>query len=95
MGRFRFGLLDGLVNARLSPSLLPRATLLTAALTGADSFWVGDHLNALVPRSIATPEYLGVGAKLVPKVDAVLEPWTMLGYLAGHNKMGRMTLGWL
>ena len=82
MGGFRFGLLDGIVNSRFSPTVLPRVASLTAAATGADSFWVGDHLNSLMPRSIATPEYLGVGAKLVPKVDAILEPWTMLGHLA-------------
>lgn len=93
MHRFRFGLLDGNVNSRVSPSLLPRAGLATAAITGADSFWVGDHLNALVPRSIATPEHLGLAAKLVPKVDAVLEPWTMLGNLAAHNRFGRLRLG--
>lgn len=93
MERFRFGVLDGIVNSRLSPSLLPRASLLNASLTGADSFWVGDHLNALVPRSLATPEHLGLGAKLVPKVDAVLEPWTMLGHLAARNRIRRLRLG--
>lgn len=93
MQTFRFGLLDGLVNSRMSPSVLPRAGLLTATATGADSFWVGDHLNALIPRSIATPEHMGVGARLVPKVDAILEPWTMLGNLAAHNRIRRLTLG--
>ena len=91
--RFRFGILDGIVNSRFSPSLLPRMSFLTAAATGADSFWVGDHLNALVPRSIATPEYLGVGAKVVPKVDAILEPWTMLGHLAARNRFRRLRFG--
>jgi phthiodiolone/phenolphthiodiolone dimycocerosates ketoreductase len=54
---------------------------------------VGDHLNAMVPRALATPEYLGVGAKLVPDVDAVLEPWTMLGHLAARNRARRLRLG--
>jgi phthiodiolone/phenolphthiodiolone dimycocerosates ketoreductase len=93
MGGFRFGLLDGVVHTRFSPTVLPRAAFLTAAATGADSFWVGDHLNSLIPRSIATPEYLGIGAKLVPKVDAILEPWTMLGYLAARNRFRRLRLG--
>jgi phthiodiolone/phenolphthiodiolone dimycocerosates ketoreductase len=93
VGSFRFGVLDGIVNSRLSPTLLPRASLLNASLTGADSFWVGDHLNALVPRSLATPEHLGLGAKIVPKVDAVLEPWTMLGHLAARNRIRRLRLG--
>jgi phthiodiolone/phenolphthiodiolone dimycocerosates ketoreductase len=91
--RFRFGILDGIVNSRLSPTILARASYLTAAATGADSFWVGDHLNAFLPRSIATPEYLGVAAKLVPDVDAVLEPWTLLGHLAAGNRVRRLRLG--
>jgi len=91
--RFRFGILDAIVNSRFSPTALPRMASLTAAATGADSFWVGDHLNALLPRSIATPQYLGAGAKLVPKVDAVLEPWTMLGHLAARNRVLRLRLG--
>ena len=83
---FRFGILDGIVNSRISPSVLPRVGSLTAAATGADSYWVGDHLNSFLPRSIATPEYLGVAAKLVPKIDAVLEPWTMLGHLDDRER---------
>jgi len=91
--RFRFGILDGIVNSRISPSLLPSVGSLTAAATGADSYWVGDHLNSFLPRSIATPEHLGVAARLVPKVDAVLEPWTMLGHLAARNRVRRLRLG--
>lgn len=90
---FRFGLLDGIVNSRLSPTFLPRASYLTAAASGADSFWVGDHLNAMLPRSVATPEHFGIAAKLVPDVDAVLEPWTMLGHLAARNRVRRLRLG--
>lgn len=90
---FRFGLLDGIVNTRISPTLLPSASMLTASVTGADSFWVGDHINSLVPRSIATPEYLGAAAHLVPKVDAILEPWTMLGHLAARNRLRRLRFG--
>ena len=93
MRGFRFGILDGIVNSRLSPTVLAQASYLTAAATGADSFWVGDHLNAFLPRSIATTEYFGVAAKLVPKVDAVLEPWTMLGHLAARNRVRRLRLG--
>ncbi len=92
-GGFRFGILDGIVNSRVSPTILPRASYLTAAATGADSFWVGDHLNAMLPRSVATPEHLGFAAKLVPDVDAVLEPWTMLGHLAARNRPRRLRLG--
>lgn len=93
MTGFRFGILDGLVNSRLSPGALPRASLYTAVATGADSFWVGDHLNSLIPRAIPARELLGVGARLVPKVDAVLEPWTMLGNLAARNRIRRVRMG--
>lgn len=72
---------------------LARMSYLTAAVTGADALWVGDHLNALVPRSIATAEHLGVGARLVPDVDAILEPWAVLGNLAARNRIRRLRLG--
>jgi phthiodiolone/phenolphthiodiolone dimycocerosates ketoreductase len=45
-----------------------------------------------MPRAIATPQYLGA-AKLIPKIDAYLEPWTMLGHLAARNRLGRLRLG--
>jgi len=93
MSGFRFGISDPILNSRVSPSALARVDYLAAAATGADSFWVWDHLNSLVPRSIATPEYLGVAAKLVPRLDAHLEPWTMLGHLAARNRVGRLRLG--
>jgi phthiodiolone/phenolphthiodiolone dimycocerosates ketoreductase len=93
MGGFRFGILDGIVNSRLSPTILPQASYWTAAAAGADSFWVGDHLNAMLPRSVATPEHFGVAAKLVPQVDAVHEPWTMLGHFAARNRVRRLRLG--
>jgi phthiodiolone/phenolphthiodiolone dimycocerosates ketoreductase len=72
--------------------MLARNNMRMATASGVDSFWVADHLNSLFPRSIATPGYLGV-SRLVPKVDAQLEPWTMLGYLASHNRFGRLRLG--
>jgi phthiodiolone/phenolphthiodiolone dimycocerosates ketoreductase len=69
-----------------------RAVYLAAVAARVDSFWVADHLNSLVPRAIATPRYFG-GAKLVPKIDAQLEPWTTLGRLAATNRIGRLRLG--
>ncbi|VBA55443.1 LLM class flavin-dependent oxidoreductase [Mycobacterium attenuatum] len=91
-GGFRFGFVDSLVHSRFRPGWLARSSMVAATLTGADSYWVGDHLNALVPRSIATPEYLGIAAKLVPSVDANYEPWTMLGNLA-YGRPKRLRLG--
>jgi phthiodiolone/phenolphthiodiolone dimycocerosates ketoreductase len=93
MGGIRFGFVDALVRTHLPPSMAPRMSSLWAASMGADSYWVGDHINALVPRSIATPEFLGVGAKLVPKIDAHFEPWTMLGNIAAGNRINRLRLG--
>ena len=89
---FKVGLAQELLNTRYSPTALVRASYLTAVATRMDSFWVPDHLNALIPRSIATPKYLGI-ARLAPKIDAWLEPWTVLGYLAARNRLGRLRLG--
>ena len=57
-----------------------------------DSFWLPDHLNSLLPRSVMTPKYVGA-ARLVPDTDAYLEPWTMLGNFAARNRFGRLRLG--
>jgi phthiodiolone/phenolphthiodiolone dimycocerosates ketoreductase len=92
MGRFHVGLGAVIVNARVSATAGARVNYLTAAASGADSFWVGDHLNALFPRSIATPRYSGA-AKYVPKIDAQLEPWTILGHIAARHRFTRVRLG--
>jgi phthiodiolone/phenolphthiodiolone dimycocerosates ketoreductase len=89
---FQVGLGDLIVNTRYSPTAQARADYLTAMASGVDSFWVGDHLNALFPRSIFTPQYLGA-AKLIPKIDAALEPWTLLGHLGSRNRFARLRLG--
>jgi phthiodiolone/phenolphthiodiolone dimycocerosates ketoreductase len=88
----RIGLSTQLLNPRYSATALVRANVLMATAGGIDSYWVADHLNSLFPRSIATPGYLGV-TKLIPKVDAQFEPWTMLGYLASRNRFARLRLG--
>ena len=92
MNQVRVGLSTQLLNSRYSATMLARNNMRMATASGVDSYWVADHLNSLFPRSIATPGYLGV-SRLVPKVDAQLEPWTMLGYLASHNRFGRLRLG--
>src|SRR5258705_3047709 len=92
MSGFKVGLASEILNARHSPTALVRANYLTAVASRVDSFWVDDHLNSLLPRAIATPQYLG-SAKLIPKVDAYLEPWTMRGHLAARNRLGRLRLG--
>jgi phthiodiolone/phenolphthiodiolone dimycocerosates ketoreductase len=37
-------------------------------------------------------KYCGA-AKLIPKIDGDLEPWTMLGHIAARNRVGRLRLG--
>ena len=69
-----------------------RANYLSAAASRIDSLWVPDHLNALLPRAIATPDHFGF-AKLIPKIDAYLEPWTILGHTAARNRIGKLRLG--
>lgn len=80
------------MNNRISPTAVLRASYLSAVATGADSFWLPDHLNSLLPRSVMTPKYVGL-ARLMPKTDACLEPWTVLGNLAARNRLGRLRLG--
>src|SRR5271163_3969470 len=77
---------------RFSPMAVTRSSYLSAVAARADSFWLADHLNSLFPRSMAKPKYIGA-ARLTPKVDANLEPWTVLGHLAARNRLGRMRLG--
>ena len=45
-----------------------------------------------LPRSLWKQKYCGA-TKLVPTLDAYMEPWTMLGHLAARNRAGRMSLG--
>src|SRR6202163_3892411 len=92
MSRFKVGLASEILNARHSPTALVRASHLTAVASRIDSLFVVDHLNSLIPRAIATPQYLGA-AKLIPKIDASLEPWTMLGHLAARTRLARLRLG--
>jgi len=89
MPGLKVGLASEILNARYSPTAVVRANYLTAVASRIDSLWVPDHLNSLIPRAIATPQYLG-GAKLIPKIDASLEPWTMLGHLTARNRVGRL-----
>ncbi len=91
-GNFRVGVIENIVNSRYGPDPLLRASHLAATAAGVDSFWVPDHLNSLFPRSICNQKYMG-GAKLAPSPDAYLEPWTMLGFVAAHNRLGRLRLG--
>src|SRR6201997_5895726 len=89
---FRVGLGNQILNSRFSPTALARADYLTATAAGLDAYWAADHLNALFPRSIYTPRRVGA-ARVAPKIDASLEPWTLLGHLASRNRFARVRLG--
>ncbi|GAB1815152.1 LLM class flavin-dependent oxidoreductase [Mycobacterium sp. MUNTM1] len=88
----KVGLAELPLHTRLSPTALMRASYLTAVAARLDSFWIPDHLNSLFPRSVMTPKYVGA-ARLAPKTDALLEPWTVLGHFAARNRLGRLRLG--
>jgi phthiodiolone/phenolphthiodiolone dimycocerosates ketoreductase len=92
MGRFRVGIMDFNLVSRPTPESLTRTAYLHAFANRVDSFWVPDHLNGLFPRSLWKQKYCGA-TKLVPTLDAYMEPWTMLGHLAARNRAGRMSLG--
>src|SRR6478735_6788915 len=92
MTGFRVGVADPIVAARPTADTFTRANYLGAVANRVDSFWVPDHLNQLFPRSLWQQKYCGA-TKLIPKVDACMEPWTMLGHLAARNRLGRLRLG--
>ncbi|MDT5172327.1 MAG: phthiodiolone/phenolphthiodiolone dimycocerosates ketoreductase [Mycobacterium sp.] len=88
----KFGVCEQTLHSRLGPMAVPETSYRMARLAGADSFWLPDHLNNLLPRAVMTTKYSG-SARLIPDVDAVVEPWTALGYLAGRHRFNRTRLG--
>jgi phthiodiolone/phenolphthiodiolone dimycocerosates ketoreductase len=89
---FRVGVVDMIIAARGAADMYTRANYLNAVANRVDSLWVPDHLNHLLPRSLWKQKYCGT-AKLIPTLDAAMEPWTMLGHLAARNRIGRLRLG--
>jgi phthiodiolone/phenolphthiodiolone dimycocerosates ketoreductase len=92
MTGFRVGIADPILVARPVADAFTRANYLGAVANRVDSFWVTDHLNQLLPRSLWQQKYCGA-TKVIPKVDASMEAWTMLGHLAARNRIGRLRLG--
>src|SRR5690242_1440648 len=82
----------GLNDAAIVPPVLTRGTQMLAVMGGADSLWVPDHLINIVPASVWKPKYTGT-ARLAPRADAFLEPWTLLGYLSAKPRFSRLSLG--
>jgi phthiodiolone/phenolphthiodiolone dimycocerosates ketoreductase len=91
-GSVKFGVCEQILHSRLGPMGVAETGYRTATVTGADSFWVPDHLNNLLPRVVMTPKYTD-SARLIPDIDALLEPWTALGHLAGRHRFNRTRLG--
>lgn len=82
--------MDGIIAHPQAAGALNRGHyLMSSVVSGADSFWVPDHLIGMFPRSLWNPKYCGA-ARVLPSTDAYLEPWTMLGYAAARNRIGRM-----
>ena len=81
------GTTDPILAARPAAQALTRANYLGALANRVDSFWVPDHLNQLFPRSLWKQKYCGA-TKLIPRLDASMEPWTMLGHIAACNRVG-------
>jgi phthiodiolone/phenolphthiodiolone dimycocerosates ketoreductase len=92
MSGFRVGVADPIVAARPVAEMITRANYLSAVANRVDSFWVPDHLNGVWPSSLWQQKYCGA-AKLLPKIDGFMEPWTMLGHIAARNRIGRLRLG--
>jgi phthiodiolone/phenolphthiodiolone dimycocerosates ketoreductase len=92
VARIKVGVVSEPLSTRLGPTAVQRVNYLTAVANRVDSFWLPDHLNSLLPRALGSREYFGM-TRLAPKIDAYLEPWTMLGRIAGWNQFGRLRLG--
>jgi phthiodiolone/phenolphthiodiolone dimycocerosates ketoreductase len=88
----KFGVVEAPLHSRFGPMMVAETGYRTARVTGADSYWLPDHLNAFLPRAVMTPKYSGI-ARLVPDADAFLEPWTTLGSLAGRHRFSRTRFG--
>lgn len=88
----KVGVVSETLNTVFSPTAMLRANYVAAVASRADSFWVPDHLNSLLPRSLCSPRYMGIN-RFVPRVEAYLEPWTLLGHVAGWNRIPKLRLG--
>lgn len=93
MSTLRIGWVDPIIAARPTVDFVTKLNYRAAVAAGLESFWVPDHLNSLWPRALwNNPKYCA-GARLLPRADAFLEPWTMLGNVAARNRLARLKLG--
>jgi phthiodiolone/phenolphthiodiolone dimycocerosates ketoreductase len=50
------GVMHSTINSRFGPKRLIHIDYMTGMACGADSFWVADHLNSVLPPSMWTPK---------------------------------------
>jgi phthiodiolone/phenolphthiodiolone dimycocerosates ketoreductase len=62
MAKFGVGVVEYLINSRFGPKPMVRSSMMTAQAARADSLWVPDHLNSLLPRSVIKKPYMGAAA---------------------------------
>ncbi|MFE3446036.1 LLM class flavin-dependent oxidoreductase [Nocardia sp. NPDC059180] len=92
MARIKTGVVDPGLHSRFVADFTHRNAKFLATAAGADSLWAVDHLIGLFPSSVWTPTHVGA-ARVAPAADAYYEAWTMLGYAAARNRLGRLRLG--
>ncbi|MFD4640180.1 LLM class flavin-dependent oxidoreductase [Lentzea sp. NPDC058436] len=90
--RFRTGVVDFGLPSAGRPDLALRASRWTAAAAGIDTFFVADHLIGALPPSLWQPKYIAA-SRVIPDVNAHMECWNLLGYLAGRYPRTRMRFG--
>jgi phthiodiolone/phenolphthiodiolone dimycocerosates ketoreductase len=71
---------------------MARASRALALAGGCDTLWVVDHLVNAVPRCVWTPEFIAA-SRVLKRVHAFGEPWTLLGAQAARNGIRGLHLG--
>ncbi|MGW6796320.1 LLM class flavin-dependent oxidoreductase [Streptomyces chartreusis] len=90
--RFGTGIVDFGLPGRGLADLTLRSSRWTAAAGGIDTFFVADHIIGALPPSIWLPKYIAA-ARLIPDINAHMECWNLLGYLAGKYPRTRLRIG--
>lgn len=90
--RFRTGIVDFGLPGGGRADLTLRATRWTAAAGNIDTLFVADHIIGALPSSIWLPKYIAA-ARMIPDINAHMECWNLLGYLAGKYPRTRLRLG--
>jgi phthiodiolone/phenolphthiodiolone dimycocerosates ketoreductase len=52
----KFGVAELPMHSRLGPTMVAETSYRTARVTGADSYWLADHLTSVMPRAVMTAE---------------------------------------